>query len=138
VSLFQKILCAVDFEPHSLSAMKIAREALPPDGKLHVLHIVTFPYALTPEEAVTPLADTKEKLEGIVREHLGEEPRCEVLVEAGDDTVRSILEAAERLAAGCIVVANHSKTRMERLLAANVAHKIAQSSPVPVITIRPH
>jgi nucleotide-binding universal stress UspA family protein len=128
----------VDFEPHSLSAMKIAREALPPDGKLHVLHIVTFPYALTAEEAVTPLADTRERLEGIVREHLGEEPRCEVLVEAGDDTVRAILEAAERLAAGCIVVANHSKTRMERLLAANIAHKIAQASPVPVITIRPH
>ena len=138
MSLFQKILCAVDFEPHSLSAMKIAREALPPDGKLHVLHIVTFPYALTPEEAVTPLADTRERLEIIVREHLGEEPRCEVLVEAGDDTVKAILEAAARLSAGCIVVANHSKTRVERLLAANVAHKIAQASTVPVITIRPH
>ncbi|HTR64113.1 MAG TPA: universal stress protein [Candidatus Binataceae bacterium] len=138
MSLLRKILCAVDFEPHSLSALKIAREALPPDGKLHVLHIVTFPYALTAEEAVTPLADTKERLEGIVREHLGEEPRCEVLVEAGDDTVKSILEAAERLSAGCIVVATRNKKGLERFLLGSVAEKITQHSPVPVITIRPH
>lgn len=137
--LFENILCPVDFDENSIIAAQAARDLLQgPEGRLYLLHIMHFRFALTDKEATTPLSDAKRKLEKIAREHLGGRVRYEILVENSDDTAKSILEAARRLPCGCIVMATHGRRKgMDRFLIGSIAQRVVRESPKPVLTIRP-
>ncbi len=136
--LFENILCPIDFDDNSVVAAETARDLLQrPDGRLYLLHVMNFPFALTDEEAALPLSEAKQKLEEIALGHFGGKIRYEVLVESSDDPARSILEAARRLPPGCIVMATHGRKGMGRFLLGSVAERVLRESPWPVLTIRP-
>jgi hypothetical protein len=70
--LFENILCPVDFNEESIVAAKTARNILQePAGRLYLLHVMNFKFALTDKEATLPLSEAREKIEGIARKHLG-------------------------------------------------------------------
>ena len=136
--LFGNILCPVDFDENSIVAMGKARDLLQsPEGRLYLLHVMNFPFALTDEEARRPLAQAKRKLEKIARKQFGGRIRHEIIVEHSDDTAKSILKAARRLSCGCIVMATHGRKGMDRFVLGSVAQRVVRESPVPVLTMRP-
>ena len=135
-TLLENILCPVDFDENSIVAMETARDMLQGrDGRLYLLHAMNFKFPLTDEEATIPLSDAKEKLEELARKHLGGKIRCEVLVEKSDDTAKSIVEAARRIPAGCIVMATHGRKGFDRFLLGSIAESVERESPCPVLIV---
>ncbi|MGB8413213.1 MAG: universal stress protein [Candidatus Binatus sp.] len=135
-TLFENILCPVDFDENSIVAAKTARDMLQGrDGRLYLLHAMNFKFSLTDEEATLPLSDAKEKLEELARKHLGGQIRYEVLVEKSDDTAKSILETARRIHAGCIVMATHARKGFDRFLLGSIAESVEREAPCPVLIV---
>jgi len=136
-TLFENILCPVDFDENSIVAAETARDMLQGrDGRLYLLHVMNFKFPLTDEEATLPLSEAREKLEEIARKHLGgSKIRYEILVEKSDDTAKSILEAARRIHAGCIVMATHGRKGFDRFLLGSVAESVEREAPCPVLIV---
>jgi nucleotide-binding universal stress UspA family protein len=135
-TLFENILCPVDFDENCVVAATTAREMLQGrDGRLYLLHVMNFKFPLTDEEARLPLSDAKEQLEELARKHVGGKIDCEVIVEKSDDTAKFILDAARRLHAGCIVMATHGRKGFDRFLLGSVAESVERDSPCPVLIV---
>jgi len=136
-TLFENILCPVDFDENSIVAAETARDMLQGrDGRLYLLHAMNFKFPLTDEEATLPLSEAREKLEEIARKHLGgSKIRYEILVEKSDDTAKSILEAARRIHAGCIVMATHGRKGFDRFLLGSVAESVEREASCPVLIV---
>src|SRR5262249_35068535 len=105
---FTNILCPVDFDPSSLSAVRVAAE-LAQDHKatLHLLHVVHLDLApepgLSSGEAETA---AESKLEQIGHQKLKAGTRYEILVVTGDPAVE-VLQMAARLGIDLIVMTTH-------------------------------
>ncbi|MGB3549403.1 MAG: universal stress protein [Candidatus Binatus sp.] len=135
-TFFENILCPVDFDENCIVAAKTVLDMLQGrDGRVYLLHAMRFKFPLTDEEATIPLSDAKEKLEELARQYLGGKIRYEVLVEQSDDTAKSILEAARRLHAGCIVMATHGRKGFDRFLLGSVAESVEREAPCPVLIV---
>jgi nucleotide-binding universal stress UspA family protein len=132
---FKNILCPLDFDDQSLAAVEIARQALAPEGHLWFLHLRSFPFALTREEAEVPLSASKEKLEGLLAERIGSSVKYEVLVASSDDFSRSIVDAAQELDADCVVLATHARHGVDKVLLGSVAEEVIREARCPVLTI---
>ena len=135
--MFTKILCPLDFDSQSLWAIKIGREALQPGGHIRFLHLRCFPFALTPNEAEVPLAQSKESLEAILREALGPETPYDTVVESSDDFAKSIVHHARDIHADCIVLATHARRGVEKVLLGSIAEQVIRDAPCPVLIITP-
>ena len=131
---FKKILCPVDFDEQSLTAVEIARQAIEPAGHVWFLHLRNFPFALTDKEAEVPLAASKEKLQEILAE-LVTDVSYEILVASSDDFARSIVETAQRLDADCIVLATHARQGIDKVLLGSIAEEVIREARCPVLTI---
>ncbi len=136
-SPFKVVLCAVDFDDSCAAAMKTARDLLPSNGRLFVFHAANFPYALTAKEAEYPLSVKKERLEKLAYKNLGGKIPHQVVVESSDNTPKSILNAARRLSAGCIVIATHARKGLDRFLLGSIASAVVRQSSCPVVTVPP-
>ena len=136
--LFENILCPIDFDENSIAAVETARDSFQgPDGRLYLLHVMNFPFALSDEEASLAMSEARRKLEEIAREHIAGKIRYEVLVENSDDTAKSILEVARQLSPGCIVMATHGRKGLDRFILGSIASRVVRESPWPVLTLRP-
>jgi len=135
-ALFENILCPVDFDENAIVAATTARDMIQgPSGALHLLHVMKFKFPLTDEEATLRRTEAKEKLEELARKHLGAKIRYNILVEKSDDTAKSIVEAARRIHAGCIVMATHGRKGFDRFLLGSVAESVEREAPCPVLIV---
>ena len=133
--LFNKVLCPLDFDSQSLSAIKIAQDALQSGGHIRFLHLRCFPFALTTDEAQVPLAESKRRLEAILREGLGRTIPHDIAVEASDDIAGSIVHHARDMHADCIVLATHARRGVDKILLGSIAERVMREAPCPVLTI---
>ncbi len=78
----------------------------------------------------------REGLLGAARTWLGERPRVQVEIAAGDPATE-ILRIAEERDADLIVLAGHGRGAIGRLAFGSVADRVAHVSPVPVMIVRP-
>ena len=136
--IFKKILCPIDFDQNSLSALRLATDlARDHDARLYVLHIVAMPAG--PEVAL-PFgkmeAAARVKLEGIARQLVDGEARYEVDVTTGDPGVE-VLQAAKRLGADLIVMATHGRKGLRRFVLGSVAEHVVREASCPVLTVTP-
>ena len=126
---FKRVLCAVDFDENCRAAIETACSFLATQGTLFVFHAMGFPLALTREESVAPLSNAKEKIEMMVRGQVRNGVTCQVIVESDDNAIKSILEAARRISAECIVIATHGRKTLDRFLLGSVAEKLLAGLP---------
>jgi nucleotide-binding universal stress UspA family protein len=143
----KRILVAIDLSPASVAALWRAETLVPPDGTLHLLHVVestietTAPRHSTPEsterlrlqreqtanERLEAL--TKEIHEGAVDLHVEREVRfgrpCD-----------EILAACERFGADLVAVGAHGKNLLDRLVLGSMAEEVVRRSPVPTLVVR--
>jgi nucleotide-binding universal stress UspA family protein len=146
---FHKILSPVDFsDENSLAALEyaayVARQC---DATVYLLYVIPADEAQLPRELYhrdksggADLAWAKktveEKLREIAQERLGGEIPYEILTRIGDDAATAVLEAAEALEAGLIVLATQGRAGLSRFLQGSVTEQVVRDSLCPVLAIR--
>jgi universal stress protein A len=130
---FSNILCPVDFDQNSLTAIPVAAElAREHNATLYLLHVLDsekFSFGKIESAAQT-------KLKRIGRQKLKAGSRYEFLVVIGDPAVE-VLQAATRLGIDLIVMATHGRKGLRRLVLGSVAERVVRESPCPVLTVKP-
>lgn len=69
----------------------------------------------------------------------GEEPRVpdsHAEVRRSDEPARAVLEYADEIGAGSIVMGTHGRTGLSRLVLGSVTEQVVRRSPIPVFTVR--
>jgi len=137
---FNKILCPVDFDSSSLTALRLAAElSREQSGTLYVLHVVDV--AIPPKTHTTATSDRLEaaaaaKLERLIRRNIERRVRHKIYVENGDPAAE-ILGATKRLRANLIVMATHGRKGLRRLVLGSVAARVVREASCPVLTVTP-
>jgi universal stress protein A len=136
--IFKKILCPIDFDQNSLSALRLATDlAREHRALLYVLHIVAMPAG--PEVAL-PFskmeAASRIKLKRLARQKVGGKVSYEVEVTSGDPGVE-VVQAAKRLGADLIVMATHGRKGLRRFVLGSVAEHVVREASCPVLTVTP-
>ncbi len=139
--MFRKILCPVDFDENALSALDTAIElAREHSGIVHLFHVVAAPMEtigqpLEFEPFRAAAEPTKQRLEEIAKERIGDRAQYDVIVVAGDPATE-ILREAGGPEVDVVVMATHGRTGLRRLVLGSVAERVVRESPRPVLTVR--
>lgn len=142
--LFDKILCAVDFDEPSMAALDFAREiAAQNDATLSVLHVARVPLNAT-EFSPIPMdpypvweKTARAELEELAAAHLeGRGVAYKIETRSGEAS-DGILRQAEEMNAGLIVLATHGRKGVNHFLIGSVAERVIRRSPRPVLVVRP-
>lgn len=107
-----------------------------------LLHSYEIPMVGFPDGAMVATAElTSRILEGAqagldraLARHKGEGVPMRALVRQGD-AWRSVLDTAQEVSAGLVVMGTHGRKGLPRALIGSVAEKVVRTSPVPVLTV---
>lgn len=138
---FRRILCPIDFDHNSLSALDVAAQmARDNDGMVLVCHVVPMVVAPT---GMPVYVDIYKGQEEAAREKLREIGakrlsglKYELLTHMGEPA-GAILRTARRHAADLIVMATHGRRGFTRVLLGSVAEMVLREAPCPVLCVRP-
>jgi universal stress protein A len=144
------ILCPYDFtDACQLGLRESVRLAQKLGAELHVLHVVVTPpmVVLTPSESLpVPPLDQAEFL-GAVRSRRDPEIKAEILRANGDPARTkvvfrdgphadlAILEYAESVPIGLIVMAKHARAALSRFLLGSTTERVLRHAACPVLVI---
>jgi nucleotide-binding universal stress UspA family protein len=135
--LFDKILCPVDFEQNSFTALDFAvRLAREFGGAIIVLNVVPEPGPATTDRYPVLRGGLTYELETLARDRVQGKVPLRALVRTGDPA-QTILTVANELEADVIVMATHGYKGVQRLLLGTVAERVIREATRPVVTIRP-
>ncbi len=135
--VFETILCPVDLDKISKSALEIARKlAEQNNAAVHLVHAVTPPLPRPLEPVPGWEKALNGRLEQIAHQYFGDKVRCDVNVVRGEPAA-AIIRAAEDLEASLIVMATHGHTGLNRVLLGSITERVVRESRVPVLTVRP-
>ncbi len=141
--LFDRILFATDFSPASTAALPYAVAIARQFGaKLYLAYVIpSDAYSLVPagerDAALEDMqAHVEEQMAGLRATPLLKEFPHEVLVDHGD--VWPLLSAmAEKYKINLIVIGNHGRRSVEKLLLGSIAEQIMRRAQVPVLMVGP-
>jgi nucleotide-binding universal stress UspA family protein len=142
--LTKKILVPVDFSGSSRKACEIGLELAEifrvPLTLMHVVPVTSVSYWNTP---YIPAPEYTHFIEESARTALrGEAARLETKGLAIETLLKEgvaweeIIETANRLDVGLIVIGTHGRRGLPRAILGSVAEKVVRLSPVPVLTVR--
>jgi len=137
---YKTILCPVDFDKNSLTALERAIElANHFKSSLTLVHVLPLVVALGEIPPPRALYEDQEKaarakLEDIAKQRLGG-LKSELHLYTGD-VITSILEALIKYQPDLVVVATHGRTGIARLFLGSVAEAIVRKASCPVLTVR--
>jgi universal stress protein A len=142
--LFDKVLCAVDFDESAPAILHFAREIAEQNGAtLCALHVAPLPLAATefPPDPADPYPvwekNARAELEKLAAAHLeGHSIVYKVETLSGEPS-DGILKQAEEMDADLIVLATHGRTGVSHLLIGSVAERVIRGSRRPVLVVRP-
>ena len=141
------ILVPLDGSPLAEQVLPYAQALLAPGAELTLLEVVEEPEADPRHVRPAPRAGrgcaaharatgprvSPERAEATLR---GERPRVRLEVTRGDRTVEILRVAAEQGVA-LIAMTTHGRGALGRWVFGSVADRVARSSPVPVLLVRP-
>lgn len=139
---FKTILCPTDFSEQSYHAIEYAEGfAKPADGVVLLTHIIHVPSGelYQPDGHTLTFGEARQRataqLEDVHRTHLGNYPKCELLVEIGEP-YEQLMNIATQRKVDLIIIATHGRTGIAHLVMGNVAEKIIRHAPCPVFVVR--
>ena len=131
---YRKILCPIEFERISISAIEIARNlAKKDDAAVYLLCVVPADRSKLKAELEHMAHDS---LRGIAHKWLERKVRYKILVRTGRPAA-VIIEAAEETGADLIVMATHGRTGKNLVHLGSVTEQVVRQSTRPVLTIKP-
>jgi nucleotide-binding universal stress UspA family protein len=137
---YRRILCPIDFDENSLSALSTAAEiAREHDGTVHVLHVVPLIVQPTAMPVYIDLYKGQEdaahrKLVEIARKRLAG-LKYELITQVGEPA-GAILKAARKIRADVIVMATHGRRGFKHFFLGSIAEIVLRESSCPVLTTR--
>lgn len=142
--LFDKILCAVDFDEPSAAALDFAREIADQNGAtLCVLHIAPLPLNAT-EFSPIPMdpypvweKTARAKLEKVAAEHLEGRGVVYKIETRSGEAGAGILDQAEAMNVDLIVMATHGRKGVSHFIIGSVAERVIRQSLRPVLVVKP-
>lgn len=144
MKLFDKILCAVDFDESAAVVLHFARDLARQNGAtLCALHVAPLPLNAT-EFSPIPMdpypvweKTARAELEKLAAAHLeGREVTYQIETRSGE-AADGILGQAEEMDADLIVLATHGRKGVSHLLLGSVAERVIRRSLRPVLVVRP-
>jgi nucleotide-binding universal stress UspA family protein len=140
------ILVPLDGSPLAEQVLPYAQALLAPGAELTLLEVVEEPepvYGMS-GRLLVPVEDVQHMLEQQAHEYLqkaeatlgGAQPRVRLEVARGDPAVEILRVAAEQGVA-LIAMTTHGRGALGRWVFGSVADRVARSSPVPVLLVRP-
>lgn len=135
--LFRTIVCPIDLEAHTKSALQMARQlAEQNEARVCLVHVVTPPLPGPIDPAPGWEQKAQSKLEAIGRENFGNRVQWHASIVKGEASA-AIIRAAKELGADLIVMATHRYTGLNRVLLGSVTELVVRESPIPVLTLGP-
>jgi nucleotide-binding universal stress UspA family protein len=142
--LFDKILCAVDFDESSAAVLHFAREIAQQNGAtLCALHVAPLPLAATelspiPTDPYPVWEKTaRAELEKLATAHLEGRSVVYKIETRSGEAADGILSQAQEMDADLIVMATHGRQGISHFLIGSVAERVIRRSPRPVLVVRP-
>jgi nucleotide-binding universal stress UspA family protein len=137
---YSKVLCPIDFDANSLTALdeaiKIARHFKAAIFLVHVVPLIV-PFGevpIPPELYEKQLKDAKAQMAKIAGEKLGGIDH-QSFVYTGD-VAASIIQAVEKYRPDIVIMATHRRGALAHLFLGSVAGDVVRKAPCPVMTIR--
>jgi len=142
--LFDKILCAVDFDESSAAVLHFAREIAQQNGAtLCALHVAPLPLNAT-EFAPIPMdpypvweKTARAELEKLAAAQLEGRGVAYKIETRSGEAADGILMQAQEMDADLIVLATHGRKGLSHFLIGSVAERVIRRSPRPVLVVRP-
>lgn len=138
---FSKILCPIDFEPHSIEALDIACElAQERNATIHLLHVARIPSGdmdvPVPFEA-DPRWErvARDKLERIAHDRLEGKVAYQIHVVSGIPDA-DVARLAKELGVDLVVMATHGRKGLSHFILGSVAEHVMREAHCPVLTMR--
>ncbi len=137
----RRILCPVDFSPHSDHAVDFAVELAQRLGaEVHLLHVYQLPVYALPDGAMMAGPEFTTKVTTELQKALGEVAKKVTAMTVQTHLVegvpyREVVRMSEELKADLVVVGTHGRTGIRHFLLGSVAERVVRSSKVPVITV---
>jgi universal stress protein A len=138
MSIFNRILCPIDFDGNSLDALRLARRLAERDkATLCVLHVVPPQDPLVMSAPAIARRDeeyARAELEKVSNAELTGVDH-EVLLRFGHPA-EEIVGAETETKAELLVMATHGRTGVSHFIMGSVAEKVVRESACPVLTVR--
>jgi universal stress protein A len=138
MSIFNRILCPIDFDGNSLDALRLARRLAEQDkATLYLLHVIPPQDPLVMSAPAIAEHDEKYAREELQRVSNAELTGVdhEVLLRFGHPA-EQIVAAERETKAELLVMATHGRTGVSHFIMGSVAEKVVRESACPVLTVR--
>lgn len=139
---YSKILCALDFDEHAASTLRVAGAlAKESNATLDILHIARIPA----RDMDVPLPfdadpiwekEARERVEELIEGSSISDLKYEVRIVSGLPAL-DIVRAAAELAVDLIVMATHGRGGFAHLILGSVAEHVIREAACPVLILRP-
>jgi nucleotide-binding universal stress UspA family protein len=140
---FKRVLCAVDFSPASLAAVRVALTfAQEGDARLTLLYVFPDPSSTDAPARDTPAERRRRgdaaryRLETLIGPDVGTFCRPEARVAWGQP-YRRIVEFSERETSDLIVMGAGGRSVVERVFVGSTTNQVVRRAACPVLTVRP-
>ena len=135
---FAKILCPVDFDHNSATALRFAGNLLELGGTLYLLHAIPETEPERPGfEQYPPIHElAQQNLERFARREIGDQIVHKLIIRAGDPAAVTV-RLADELGVDLIVMATHGHKGFVRIVLGSVAERVLRDARCPVLTLRP-
>jgi universal stress protein A len=139
---YRKILCALDFDEHATSTLRVAGAlAKESNASLDILHIARIPardmdVPLPFDEDPIWEKEAREGIEKLIQRSSIGDLKYDVRIVSGLPAL-DIVRAAAELAVDLIVMATHGRSGFAHLILGSVAEHVIREAACPVLILRP-
>jgi nucleotide-binding universal stress UspA family protein len=141
---FRRILCAIDFSPASLRALRYAAKLQEAGVELTVLHVVEWQFEDEPGARLAGFdvpefrryldEDARERLDRTLRDELGARPAVRAQV-AGGRSWREVLRAAQEGQADLVVMGVRGRGPVDLTLFGSTTQHVVRGAACPVLVV---
>jgi nucleotide-binding universal stress UspA family protein len=128
VPRLRSALVATDLSPFANRAVAYAFAMTPPDGEVHVVHVLK-------DDAEVDEADILKQLRALAPIDTKQTVHAHVV--RGDDAATMLAQSAARHGVDVICISSHGRSGIARALVGSVADKLLRATRLPVLVLRP-
>jgi nucleotide-binding universal stress UspA family protein len=121
-------LVATDLSPFANRAVAYAFSLTPPDGNIHIVHVVK-------DDAEVDEAELTTQLTALAP--IGAKQTITAHIVRGDDAATVLAQRAARLGVDVICISSHGRSGIARALVGSVADRLLRATRLPVLVLRP-
>jgi universal stress protein A len=136
--IFYRILCPIDFDDNSMSALRLGAQLAERDQAtlylMHVIRVVEEATVAAPAIFERDERVTQSELQNIAESQLRGIDH-QVLLRYGNPA-EQIIAAESELSAELVVMATHGRTGISHLFFGSVAEKVMRESVCPILIVR--